>query len=173
MSPHNPSVCRFAIFMMHSPKQRTCKPSDYVCVPLDIPRPSCLDETTCRPCSLSLTQAQWSVPVTSCRDICPLTEASCPVYYSVSDVTRNPSLKLSPQQGLFRQLTRLNQRLRDQRAFQGSIINVRRHLYNLNTQCCPLHPHRKFPRNLWTSYSHSFHCPFSQSPCKPANSSTQ
>lgn len=76
--------------MMHSPKQRTRKPSDYVCVPLDIPRPSCLDETTCRPCSLSLTQAQWSVPVTSCRDICPLTEASCPrLLFSVGCYTES------------------------------------------------------------------------------------
>ncbi|SRR5258706_122108 len=106
--------------MMRSPKQRTCKLSDYVCVPLDIPRPSCLDETTCRPCGFPLTQAQWSVLVTSCHNICPLTEASCPVSYSVSDVARNPSLKLNFRQGLFRQLTRLDQRLREQRAFQGS-----------------------------------------------------
>jgi len=69
VSSHHPSACRFATFIMHSPKQRTSKLSDYVCVPLDIPRPSCHDETTCRPCIFPLTQAQWSVPVPSRRGI--------------------------------------------------------------------------------------------------------
>ena len=168
-----PSACRSAAIMMHSPKQRTCKLSDYVCVLLDIPRPSCLDETTCRPCSFSLTQAQSSVPVTYRRDICSLTDAPRPVYSSVSGVTRILSLKLNSRRGLFRQLIRLDKGLREQRAFQSPIKNVRRHSYDPNAQCHPLLFHPKCPLSLWTSYSHSFHCPLSQPPCKPASFSTQ
>jgi len=47
---------------MNSPNQRTCKLSNYVCVPLDIPLPSHLPhlphlpEPTCHPCSFSLAQ---------------------------------------------------------------------------------------------------------------------
>ena len=171
VSSHHPSACRFATFIMHTPKQRTSKLSDYVCVPLDIPRPSCPDETTCRPYIFSLTQAQSSVPVTSRVDICSLTDALCPIYLPVSGAARNPSLNF--RLGLFHQPTRLDKRPREQRMFQIPIKYVSRHLYNPSTQCHPLLLRPKYPLNLWTSYYHSFHCPFSQSSCEPASSSTQ
>ena len=161
VSSHHPSACRSATFIMHTPKQRTSKLSDYVCVPLDIPRPSCPDETTCRPCFFSLTQAQSSVPVTSRLVICSLTNALFPIYSPVSDAARNPSLNF--RLGLFHQPTRLDKRPRERRAFQCPIKHISRHLYNSFTQCHPLLLRRECPLNLWTSYYHSFHCPFSQS----------